>query len=65
MGTSVIFGHLQFQLSSDVTLGKAYKYLDLGDGNIDRTGGLLRGELKGKYKKNHIHFLDVNLIWKF
>jgi hypothetical protein len=38
---------------------------DLGDADIDRTGGILRGDLQGKYKKNHIHFLGVNLNWKF
>jgi hypothetical protein len=46
---------LQYELNSDVTLGAAYEYLDLGDADIDRTGGILRGDLKGKYKKNHIH----------
>ena len=56
---------LQYEINSDVTLGAAYEYLDLGDANIDRTGGILRGDLKGKYKKNEIHFLGVNLIWKF
>ena len=56
---------LQYEINPDVTLGAAYEYLDLGDANIDRTSGLLRGDLKGKYKKNEIHFLGVNLIWKF
>jgi long-chain fatty acid transport protein len=56
---------LQYELNSDVTLGAAYEYLDLGDANIDRTGGILRGDLKGKYKKNHIHFISFNLNWKF
>ncbi len=56
---------VQYELNQDVTLGAAYEYLDLGDGNIDLTGGILRGDLKGKYKKNHIHFLAVNLTWKF
>ena len=56
---------LQYELNPDVTLGAAYQYLDLGDANINRTGGLLRGDLKGKYKKNEIHFLGVNLICKF
>jgi long-chain fatty acid transport protein len=56
---------LQYELNQDVTLAAAYQYLDLGDANINRTGGILRGDLKGKYKKNEIHFLGVNLIWKF
>ena len=56
---------LQYEINPDVTLGAAYQYLDLGDANINRTGGILRGDLKGQYKKNEIHFLGVNLIWKF
>lgn len=56
---------LQYELNPNVTLGAAYEYLDLGDANINKTGGILRGDLKGKYKKNEIHFLGVNVIWKF
>jgi long-chain fatty acid transport protein len=56
---------LQYEINPDVTLGAAYEYLDLGDANINRKGGILRGDLKGKYKKNEIHFLGVNLVWKF
>ncbi len=56
---------LQYELNSNVTLGTAYEYLDLGDANINRTGGILRGDLKGKYKKNHIHFIGLNVVWKF
>jgi long-chain fatty acid transport protein len=56
---------LQYELNQDFTLGAAYEYLDLGDARINQTGGILRGDLKGEYEKNHIHFLGVNLIWKF
>ena len=56
---------LQYELNKDVTLGAAYEYMDLGDAKIDRTGGILRGDLKGDYKKNQIHFIGVNLVWKF
>jgi long-chain fatty acid transport protein len=56
---------LQYELNQDVSLGAAYQYLDLGDANINRTGGLLRGDLEGQYKKNEIHFIGFNLIWKF
>ena len=65
MGKFVIMGHLQYQLCSDVTLGTACKYLDLSDGNNDRACGLLKVAQKGNLEKNYIHFLDVNLIWKF
>jgi long-chain fatty acid transport protein len=56
---------MQYELNQDVTLGAAYEYLDLGDANIDRTGGILRGDLKGDYKKNRIHFISLNVVWKF
>ncbi|MGD9181208.1 MAG: outer membrane protein transport protein [Desulfobacterales bacterium] len=56
---------VQYELNPDVTLGAAYEYLDLGDANIDRTGGILRGDLKGDYKKNQIHFIGLNVVWKF
>jgi long-chain fatty acid transport protein len=56
---------VQYELNKDVTLGAAYEYLDLGDAKIDRTGGILRGDLKGDYKKNKIHLIGVNLVWKF
>jgi long-chain fatty acid transport protein len=56
---------VQYEFNQDVTLGAAYEYLDLGDANIDRTGGILRGDLKGDYKKNRIHFIGFNVVWKF
>jgi long-chain fatty acid transport protein len=56
---------VQYELNQDVTLGAAYEYLDLGDANIDQTGGNLRGDLKGDYKKNRIHFIGLNVVWKF
>ena len=56
---------VQYELNQDVTLGAAYEYLDLGDGNINLTGGNLRGDLKGDYKKNHTHFIGLNVVWKF
>jgi long-chain fatty acid transport protein len=56
---------VQYELNQDVTLGAAYEYLDLGDGNINLTGGNLRGDLKGDYQKNQIHFIGLNVVWKF
>ena len=41
---------VQYEFNQDVTLGAAYEYLDLGDGNINQTGGNLRGDLKGDYQ---------------
>lgn len=56
---------LQYELNQAITLGAAYEYLGLGDANINRTGGNLRGDLKGDYKKNRIHFIGFNVVWKF
>jgi len=56
---------LQYDWNDDITLGAAYEFLDLGDCSINRSGGNLRGDLKGDYQKNHIHFLNINVVWKF
>jgi len=56
---------VQYDLNQDVTLGVAYEYLDLGDGNINLKGGNLRGDLKGDYQENQIHFIGLNVVWKF
>jgi long-chain fatty acid transport protein len=56
---------LQYDWSTDITVGVAYEFLDLGDANVNLKGGPLQGDLKGDYDPNHIHFIAVNLIWKF
>jgi opacity protein-like surface antigen len=56
---------LQYKLSQDITLEAAYEYLDLGEANINQTGGNLRGDLKGDFEKNQIHFFGFNMVWKF
>ena len=56
---------IQYDWSKDVTVGVAYEYMDLGRAEIDQDGGPLQGPLKGDYDTNAIHFLAVNLIWKF
>jgi long-chain fatty acid transport protein len=56
---------IQYDWNKDVTVGVAYEYADLGDAEIDQEGGPLQGPLKGEYDTFAIHFLAVNLIWKF
>jgi len=56
---------LQYDWGENVTLGAAYEYLDAGDAKIDQEGGPLQGDLKGDYKTNEIHFINLNLIWRF
>ncbi|MEE4603898.1 MAG: outer membrane protein transport protein [Desulfobacteraceae bacterium] len=56
---------IQYDWNQDVTIGAAYQYLDAGDADIDQDGGPLQGPLEGDYDPNAIHFLAVNLSWKF
>jgi long-chain fatty acid transport protein len=56
---------MKYDWNNDMTVGIAYEYLDAGDAEIDQKGGPLQGPLKGDYDTNAIHFLAVNLIWKF
>jgi long-chain fatty acid transport protein len=56
---------IQYDWNKDVTVGIAYEYLDAGEAEIDQQGGPLQGPLKGEYDPNAIHFVAVNLIWKF
>ena len=55
----------QYEFDEDVTLGIAYQYLDAGAARINRKGGALRGDLKGKYATNRIQYLALNVQWKF
>ena len=56
---------LQYEWNDNITVGAAYEFLDLGDAKIKQEGGPLNGELKGDYDPNHIHFIALNLIWRF
>ena len=56
---------LQYDWGENFTLGAAYEYLDAGDAKIDQQGGPLQGDLKGDYQSNEIHFINLNLIWRF
>jgi len=42
----------------------AYEYFDGGNAAID-TSGTLSGRLKGDYEKDHIHFFNITMSWKF
>jgi long-chain fatty acid transport protein len=55
---------LQYDWSDRVTVGAAYEFLDLGEAKI---ANLQRpfGTLQGKYSSNYIHFVALNVIWKF
>jgi long-chain fatty acid transport protein len=55
---------LQYDWSEQMTVGAAYEFLDLGDAeiaNLQRPAGTLDGD----YSSNHVHFVALNVIWKF
>ncbi len=55
---------LQYDLNDRITVGAAYEFLDLGDAeiaNLQRPAGTLDGD----YSSNHVHFVALNVIWKF
>ncbi|SIO09471.1 OmpP1/FadL family transporter [Halodesulfovibrio marinisediminis] len=56
---------VQYEIDDDVTIGLAYQFLDAGKGKINKEGGPLTGPLKGEYSPNHIHYVAINVGWKF
>jgi long-chain fatty acid transport protein len=56
---------LQYDWSEDLTLGAAYEFLDAGDAEVVNLRRPLAGTLQGEYSTNHIHFIALNLVWKF
>ena len=56
---------IQYDWSENVTLGFAYEYINAGSANINKTGGLLVGDLAGDYSPNMINVVNLNLIYKF
>lgn len=56
---------IQYALSERITLGAAYEYLNLGEGDIDVDRGPLAGSLQGNYSTNDVHYVNATLAWKF
>ena len=58
---------IQYDLNEDVTIGTAYTFLDTGDAKIQLDGAdnPRRGELIGDYSSNYVHFLNVNVVYRF
>jgi long-chain fatty acid transport protein len=55
---------LQYDWSERMTVGAAYEFLDLGNAeihNLQRPAGTLQGE----YSSDYVHFVALNVIWKF
>jgi len=56
---------LQYDLSSDLTIGAAYTFLDAGDAKLELTGNPVRGDLVGEYESNYVNFFNVNMVYRF
>jgi long-chain fatty acid transport protein len=56
---------VQYEWNKDMALGVAYTLIDAGDCKINKEGGALTGELKGKYDPNLIHVFNLHLVYRF
>ena len=56
---------LEYAVADGVSLGAAYQYLNLGEGDLDRERGPLSGRLQGNYSSNEVHFVNVTVAWGF
>jgi long-chain fatty acid transport protein len=56
---------LQYDWSEDMTIGAAYEFLDLGEAETANLRRPLAGTLKGDYSVNEVHFVAMNVVWKF
>ena len=56
---------LMIGLTATLAAATAWAGARLYAGVLNLTGGNLRGDLKGDYQKNQIHFIGLNVVWKF
>ena len=56
---------VQYEWSKDIALGFAYTLIDAGDCKINKKGGAVTGDLKGKYDPNYIHAFNLNFVYRF
>lgn len=56
---------VQYDWTKDFSVGTAYTLIYAGDAKVNRTGGPLTGELKGKYDTNFIHAFNMNFVYRF
>lgn len=55
---------VRYNLGDDMTIGLAYEYLNLGDGELQQSSAL-GGTLSGNFKTNDIHFVAFTVNWQF
>ncbi|CAA6697398.1 MULTISPECIES: OmpP1/FadL family transporter [unclassified Lentimonas] len=56
---------INYQWKENISIGLAYEYMDLGSAEIDIDGGPVRGDLKGEYDINAVHFFAANFNMTF
>jgi long-chain fatty acid transport protein len=56
---------IQYQISSDITAGAAWEFMDAGPAPYSARRGPLAGTLQGHYSTDYLNFVALNLIWKF
>jgi long-chain fatty acid transport protein len=56
---------VQYEWNKDVALGLAYTLIDAGDCKINKQGGVVTGDLEGKYDPNIIHAFNLNFVYRF
>ena len=55
----------QYDWSENLTLGCAYELVWTGDLDMEVNRGPLAGRVSGTYEDTAMHFININLIWKF
>lgn len=55
----------QYDWSENFTVGCAYELVWTGDLDMDVNRGPLAGRVSGTYEETAMHFINMNLIWKF
>lgn len=56
----------EYLMNDDVTVMVGYELMDVGDGSINQTRGILDNDtIQGDFDKNYLHILTINASWKF
>lgn len=56
----------EYLMNDDVTVMVGYELMDVGDGSINQTRGILDNDtIQGDFDTNYLHILTINASWKF
>jgi len=56
---------LTYDWRKNITFGAAYEYMDAGSAPVNQTGGVMKGDLKGRLKDDAFSIFALNMNWKF